>query len=445
MSLSVLLLLLLVSSVQAAFYGLVVNYYPNSNGFSRGTLYYKLSNSFCIYNLPYSIGGESLVLNKVNEESNGGPCQTEGILTRIFSSNSIFPIPVSGLSWISGIKNGIVSFTAQAVVDLRFRSDTGSANTSPQTTIIPAVRVPSNCARNFNLLMFDPDGDVVKCRNGNMSLSECAPCTPPSVLSLSPSSCTLSFSPTNSSNEGPYAVQLMMEDFPRETITLTETGGTQTTLTTNDAIGKIPVQFVLIVDPAVPSCTEGLFLPMFLPPTPAHGAQFFTNVNETLQITISAQALNSTISELLFSGPYTVNKTQTGPGQFTLTWTPSATEAGQSHPVCFVVQAIFGANKYQSELRCVIVRAGNASNTTSPTLLPAISTTTPPINTPVYVAGLKMTLTSLGNLFQSDQDALLNQVKQVLDSYGLPEGITLRIRSIQPQVAVTAAPANATT
>lgn len=34
--------------------------------------------------------------------------------------------------------------------------------------------------------MFDPDGDIVKCRNGDASLSECSPCTPPSVLSLSP-------------------------------------------------------------------------------------------------------------------------------------------------------------------------------------------------------------------------------------------------------------------
>lgn len=58
-------------------------------------------------------------------------------------------------------------------------------------------------------------------------------------------SCTLSFRPTDSSNEGPYAVQPVMEDFPLHNITLTQTDGTQTNLTTNNAIGKIPVQFVL--------------------------------------------------------------------------------------------------------------------------------------------------------------------------------------------------------
>lgn len=37
----------------------------------------------------------------------------------------------------------------------------------------------------------------------------------------------------------------MMEDFPRQNITLTQTDGLQEVKTTNDAISKIPVQFVL--------------------------------------------------------------------------------------------------------------------------------------------------------------------------------------------------------
>ena len=148
-----------------------------------------------------------------------------------------------------------------------------------------SFRVPSNCQRAFILLAFDPDGDVVRCRYGNSSLSECNSCNPPSVLSLSPvssqsqktlileddtiiirkyfntwqkrlyfdlmppfvrlQSCTLTFSPTNSSNQGSYAVQLVMEDFPRNTVTLTQTGGSQTNVATNNAISKLPVQFAL--------------------------------------------------------------------------------------------------------------------------------------------------------------------------------------------------------
>ncbi|KAG8006035.1 hypothetical protein GBF38_005155 [Nibea albiflora] len=105
--------------------------------------------------------------------------------------------------------------------------------------------------------------------------------------------CTLSFSPTNSSNEGPYAVQLVMEDFPRQQITLFQTNGSQVVKTVNDAIGKIPIQFVLRVDPVVPSCTEGLYLPKFLPPTPANRAQLYAPVSQTLEISINAEANNS--------------------------------------------------------------------------------------------------------------------------------------------------------
>lgn len=159
-------------------------------------------------------------------------------------------------------------------------------------------------------------------------------------------SCLLSYNSTDSGNQGNYVVQLVMEDFPRQTITLTQTNGMQTTITTNNTLSKLPVQFVLKgqisnfdrlgllsglsnfnllkinsakeiqtsvklklaarkgttfvfffivpVDPVVPSCTEGLYLPMFLHPTPANGARLYTSVNQTLEISISAQALMTT-------------------------------------------------------------------------------------------------------------------------------------------------------
>lgn len=40
-------------------------------------------------------------------------------------------------------------------------------------------------------------------------------------------------------------MQLVMEDFPRKGIKLTQTNGSKEVKTTNDAISKIPVQFVL--------------------------------------------------------------------------------------------------------------------------------------------------------------------------------------------------------
>ncbi|XP_044198431.1 uncharacterized protein LOC122974463 [Thunnus albacares] len=188
-------------------------------------------------------GSASSVTGNIVEERDAW-CQTEGISTRLVPSNAPFQLVLAGNSWINNTKNNIEYWRAVTLVELRNRSDTGQANTSPQTTILPVARVPSNCLRDFNLLAFDPDGDEVKCRYGNDTLQECNPCTPPSVLNLS-SSCTLSFSPTSSSNEGAYVVQLVMEDFPRETIKLIQTNGSQEVKTTSNAISKIPVQFAL--------------------------------------------------------------------------------------------------------------------------------------------------------------------------------------------------------
>ncbi|XP_034424806.1 uncharacterized protein LOC117751885 [Hippoglossus hippoglossus] len=348
MSLSLLLLLLLLlgSSQTSHFGGTVMTFHPKDrspDGSVTVVLRYKLNFYIRGSDTWNCISGScgtqsSLTLNRVYQESSRDWFQDEGVMTRQVPDSGPFQLLLDGNAWRSN-RNGIGVWRAVTLVDLRNRSDTSRANASPQTTVLPVVRVPSNCQRDFNLLAFDPDGDEVRCRYGNTSLSECSTCTPASVLSLSPS-CTLSFNATLRSNEGPYAVQLVMEDFPRQTISLNQSNGVQTTITTNNAMSKIPVQFVLQVDPAVPSCTEGLYLPMFLPPTPANRARLYTPVNQTLDINIKAAATFSTVFELLFSGPHNVNQASSGPGQFTLSWTPSQSEAGENQPICFIVQAL---------------------------------------------------------------------------------------------------------
>ncbi|KAA8591967.1 hypothetical protein FQN60_017341 [Etheostoma spectabile] len=320
---SLALLLLLISSAQAThFYGTVMTYYPkntDANGSVKVVLRYKLGFHTCSGQTwtchSGDCGNQTVLTKTVDQESSGPWCQTEGIMTRQVPSNAPFQL-----------------------------------------------LVPSNCQREFNLLAFDPDGDEVRCRYGDVTLSECATCTPPTVLNLS-SSCTLSFSPTLSSNEGAYVVQLVMEDFPRQTLTLTQTNGSQTTVTTNTAISKIPLQFAVRVGPAAPSCTEGLYLPLFLSPTPANRAQLYTRVNQVLQINISVVAANVSTFQLLVSGPYNVIRNTSETGQYTLKWTPSENKDGESHPICFVVQAVSNNSvRYHSELRCVIVNVGNDNN-----------------------------------------------------------------------------------
>ncbi|XP_014844963.1 PREDICTED: uncharacterized protein LOC106919246 [Poecilia mexicana] len=358
-----LVLLLLLGGTHAThFLGTMMTYYPkqtHADGSVTVSLRYKLGFTSCyhsdIWSCLSSCGSLNPTLQEVDMEPSGEWCQREGTMTTVIFPSYLTQLVFAGGNWIDYIQNNVVSWRAETFVELGIRSDTRKPNASPQSTIMPAVRVPSNCQRDYDLMAFDPDGDNVECRFGSDSLYECDPCAPPSILNIS-SSCTLSFNRTNSTNEGPYAVQLVLEDFPKQTITLTNVYGAQTTKTTSQAISKIPLQFVLRVDPVVPSCTEGLFLPKFLPPTPANRAKMSTRVNQPLEISIAAEAANATISELLFSGPATVVKTSSGSGNFTLRWTPSVSEEGESHPICFVVQATLNSEKYHSELRCVIVQ-----------------------------------------------------------------------------------------
>ncbi|XP_018558849.1 uncharacterized protein LOC108901720 [Lates calcarifer] len=372
MSASLLLLLLLGGSQASHYYGTVMTFTPKEtrdDGSIRVVFHYKLNFRSCTDSDSWDCvsgdcGTESVVVNIVDKED-GRWCQLEGLMTRQVSTDAPFQLRLDGGDWIS-VKNGVSNWRAVTKVDLRVRSDTGRPNRSPQTTILPALQVPSNCQRDFSLLAFDPDGDEVVCRYGDTAAGECNPCSPPSVLTISPR-CTLSFHPTSSSNEGSYAVQVEMEDFSNQSVSRVP----------SDAFSKIPIRFALMVDPAVPSCTEGLYLPKFLPPTPVNGAQVFAYINHTLEITVKAEAANSQVSELLFSGPHNVVHQTGSGGQFNLSWTPSEDQDGENHPICFAVQAANEPTKYYSELRCVIVSVSSEPPTT---VLPA---TTPQTTTPV--------------------------------------------------------------
>ncbi|XP_054916828.1 uncharacterized protein LOC129379909 [Poeciliopsis prolifica] len=322
-------------------------------------------------------------------------------------------------AWINN-RNSVSIARYLMTYELRKRSDINRPNSSPQTSIIPLIRVPSNCQRDINLLTFDPDGDNVQCRYGsNPSDYECYTCTAPSVLSVS-SACSLSFSPTNSSNEGSYAVQLMMEDFPRWSITLTHYNGSTYSWSPSNFMSQISVQFVFKVDPAAPSCTAGEYLPRFLPPTPEHGAQFFIDLDETIEISIRAEATQSVITGIQFNGPLNMAKSSSGSGNFTLRWTPSFSQNddNESHPICFAVQATASSSVYQSELRCVIVRVGN---------IPFIATPSPPPKTS-HVKVVKLKIKTSMSL-KDKQDELEKAIQDQLITGGLPADIKVHLLS----------------
>ncbi|XP_053183140.1 uncharacterized protein LOC128366419 [Scomber japonicus] len=95
------------------------------------------------------------------------------------------------------------------------------------------VRVPQNCPRTYRLMSFDPDGDQVRCRYGNVRGTECWGCNQPSGFHLDQDSCTLHYRYTQA-HIYVYAFELMVEDFPRRPITLTYTDGSSSSSTSHN-------------------------------------------------------------------------------------------------------------------------------------------------------------------------------------------------------------------
>ncbi|XP_054916830.1 uncharacterized protein LOC129379911 [Poeciliopsis prolifica] len=412
-SFTMLLFVLLVAIIgwtEAGYYGLVLSHTTKDVQGNTFTVVRRLKASFtsCA-----ELESWWSYTNKI-DESSGEWCLGEYTLVDRKSFYSSYSGWNTG-AWINN-RNGISSGLAKIFIEGRFRSDINRSNSSPLTGILPVMRVPSNCQRNINLLTFDPDGDHVQCRHGSGS-NECYTCTPPSVLSLSPA-CSLSFSPTSSNNEGLYAVQLMMEDFPRQTINLTDSKDATESRNSSISMTRMPVQFVFKVDPAAPSCTAGEYLPRFLPPTPEHGAQFFIDVNEMIEISIRAEATQSVITGILFNGPFNMTKSSSGSGYFTLRWTPSFSQNDESHPVCFAVQATASSSVYQSELRCVIVRVGN---------IPFIATPSPPPKTS-HVKVVKLKIKTSMSL-KDKQDEMEKAIRDQLITGGLPADIKVHLLS----------------
>ncbi|XP_038581910.1 uncharacterized protein LOC119908267, partial [Micropterus salmoides] len=111
-------------------------------------------------------------------------------------------------------------------VDLGTRSDTGKPNQSPEVAILPFLRVPQNCPRTYKLMSFDPDGDKVRCRYGNIIGTECSSCNQPSGFDLDQGSCTLHYRYSYADARA-YGFELVVEDFPQGRISLAYTDGSR--------------------------------------------------------------------------------------------------------------------------------------------------------------------------------------------------------------------------
>ncbi|KAM4723145.1 uncharacterized protein WCC33_009372 [Rhinophrynus dorsalis] len=210
-------------------------------------------------------------------------------------------------------------------------------------------------------------------------------------------SCILSFS--SSLPVYTYVFELVVEDFPNQNISLTYNDGTvdyrykpiatsaetETSATgypywttawkaspsyapPMSALSKIPLQFLLEVTSAAPTCTYGEYRPKFLPPTPNEGEKVMARAGSPLQIHLTAQATYNSITDFKVSGPSQLSKVFTSSSgtstrSMLVQWTPSENDVGDRVPFCFVAETV---NGYQSELRCIIavVRPSKLANAT---------------------------------------------------------------------------------
>ncbi|KAG7464092.1 hypothetical protein MATL_G00183640 [Megalops atlanticus] len=315
-------------------------------------------------------------------------CQAEGFVTRRIPSDKPFELRAASSGWVFNIRGG-GGWNLLTYVDLGIRSDTNAPNRSPLTTIIPSIRIPQNCPRRISIMAHDPDGDRVRCRYGQIRDVECGDCYQHQNFHLDQDTCTLSYS---FSSLGAHVFELVLEDFPTQPVWLQYSDGTMslrspqsessttpsppttasywlsqqmTSVTAPPPVApmsRLPLQFALKVDGQVPSCTEGLYLPRFLHPTPHNGEFLNASVDQNLEIRVKAEAIHSQFSEFIISGPLNITKTITLDGRFaelTISWTPVQNDLHDHFPICFIAVSQSGSDVYHSEMRCIIVIVGH--------------------------------------------------------------------------------------
>ncbi|KAG9338039.1 hypothetical protein JZ751_027203 [Albula glossodonta] len=321
----------------------------------------------------------SLQSGRVDSSSAGfNWCHSDALMTRHLPSDEPFELRMASCCWITNTAGGVLSWRLLTHIDLGTRSDTLAPNRSPVTTVIPHIRLPSNCHRNINLLAHDPDGDQVRCRYGLVYNVECASCQQHSNFYLDEDACVLHH--YGYTSVGARVFEFVVEDFPRQQISVSYSTGSwaskfplspatpspsstpySTAAPGGTPLSRIPLQLIVRIDGAVPSCTEGVYLPRLLSPTPYNGEFFDIAVAQELEIHLKAQATHSQLSDFLISGPLNITEQKTFSGsvaESTLKWTPTENDNGVHFPICFIAESKAGASVYHSEMRCIIVRVG---------------------------------------------------------------------------------------
>ncbi|XP_076133595.1 uncharacterized protein LOC143115438 isoform X2 [Alosa pseudoharengus] len=287
-------------------------------------------------------------------------CQTEGVMTRQIPTQKILYLSDLGCCWVD-LTNRFTDWNLLAYIDLGNRSDTNKANRPPVSMSMSFVRVPQNCPRTYELIMFDPDKDQVICANAFHRIP--AGFTLNQIRIKEKDFCTVSY---NSASVGLYGVDLIVLDKLQQPVNVTNTNGSISSTfpyPQGSTLGAHSLQFAVKVDPAVASCDEGVYLPAFLHPTPENGEQIQAVTNQELEIVVKATASAVGVRGIIISGPLniTVDKYTDSSEEFVLRWTPRSDDFGEYFPICFIAESNQVNNTYyQSGMRCIIVEVGQS-------------------------------------------------------------------------------------
>ncbi|XP_035991583.1 uncharacterized protein LOC118562822 [Fundulus heteroclitus] len=169
-------------------------------------------------------------INQINTSTNTPSyksqwCETETVETWRLPSDKPFNIRAASCCWIS-TRNSVSNWRFDSLVDFGTRSDTREPNKSPDIAIVPFLRVPQNCPRTYRLAAFDPDGDKVRCRYGNLHDYECDNCNLPPGFQLDQDSCTLRYQQTYQ-DYSVFGFEMVVEDYARSTIDLSYSDGSR--------------------------------------------------------------------------------------------------------------------------------------------------------------------------------------------------------------------------
>ncbi|XP_072905475.1 uncharacterized protein [Hemitrygon akajei] len=256
-------------------------------------------------------------------------------------------------------------FIFSLFVDLGTRSDDGAVNIPPQLPLLPVLRVPQNCNSTYNLTIYEGNGDVLNCRYGLRAKHECIHCNQHHFLTLDQEHCVLQYNGLGTS--GVYPVELMVEEYPRETILLAHSDGTQTMysafgdasstlfIQSTKPLSSIPMQFAIIVQKAISECAFGIFRPAFIHPTPPNGARIYASDSDEINFTINAISLNERITAFTVVGPHGLHKSDTWSMDdrsvsVNVSWSVGVRGVPKRVPVCFLSTTSSGL---QSEPRCI--------------------------------------------------------------------------------------------